>query len=376
MYALLVLLDADGDDTAVSVETDDDIVLDGSSRQLIQLKHSMKDPPPLSIKNDGFWNTISIWAPHVSDAATTQFIFVTTAEVPEDGALLPLTLEPRNVDVSLNALEEEANRVIREREHARLAGEDLPYSARVKGCEAFLKMCPEQRHQFLSQVLIKPHSPRITEIQGEVEQRLLNCVNKGRRPFVAEHLIEWWDNQVARALMRERSRLLTKDELIEHIQESVVEYGRRSLPDHYSYSEPADWHAVLTDNIEQQINLIDGGDDRKRQAAVALWRASNQRAEWIHERLSSVGQLQKFDLALVELWAERHGPMQHDTEGSSPEEQCAAGRDLFDWAQRKSWRDAPSEFGKRYFVQGTYQALADTLTVGWHPNYLARMEGR
>jgi hypothetical protein len=51
----------------------------------------------------------------------------------------------------------------------------------------------------------------------------------------------------------------------------------------------------------------------------------------------------------------------------------AAGRDVFDWAQDANIFIRP-QCQQPYIHRGSFQVLSDKLKIGWHPEFLARLE--
>lgn len=124
--------------------------------------------------------------------------------------------------------------------------------------------------------------------------------------------------------------------------------------------------------MEKQIRFVNGGSSRIRRAALSRWRARNQRDYWLRQDISIAAALADYDEQLIEHWQDRFEPMCDDCNGLQPDEICNKGKGLLDW----SHHDAPSEVpplrsGSQpaFFVQGTYQQMADTLQVGWHANF-------
>ena len=121
MYALIVLLNAT-DNATVSIETADDVYLDGEVKSLHQLKHSENPGQTLTIKNDGFWKTIRIWSVAIKERLTdnSQFAFVTTHSIKQNDVLCDLC----NPDIErtriCEAMLKEAKRVVQERQKARV----------------------------------------------------------------------------------------------------------------------------------------------------------------------------------------------------------------------------------------------------------------
>lgn len=413
LYALILLLDA-GDGDTVSVETQDDVALEGRELVLSQLKHSLGTPPDLRITNVGFWKTVRFWAEWLiadrerrplhspgtaaqipSDSVTpssspsaepprpgTRFCFITVAAVGNDDALAK-AVEGRargagDIASLVEALATEAQRVDDERAEARAAHEPLPHAERAAGCTAFLGLSPDERTRFVERLTILPGHFRITDIQAQVVARLRGRVRVATQERIAERLIEWWDRQVALALMGRRSRGITKEELSGAVHDIIAEHGTRTLPDDFSWRRPADEDlaAERGNNIERQIALVRGGEHRVDRALLARWRARAQRERWTGSDVSLAPILQKFDDQLKEAWAEKFGPMCDDCVGLGDHEVCRHGRDLVDWAHDDAPRQVPPprvEWSQPFYAQGMLQQFADQLEVGWHPEFRQRL---
>ncbi len=216
-YALLALWDAEDDEAAVSVETADDVVLDGNDPRLAQLKHSTGTPPALTISNVGFWKTIRIWVAHLRGDATartadpsvdrTKYLFVTVASLSAGESLASVVHGVSRTDATLrtvvDAMVAEATRVGLERLAPVAAGASRPHADRAAGCEAFLALSDHERRRLVGRIEILPASFRITDVQHEVERRFQRAgsVRAMIRASGAERLVERWDRQVALALM-------------------------------------------------------------------------------------------------------------------------------------------------------------------------------
>jgi hypothetical protein len=124
--------------------------------------------------------------------------------------------------------------------------------------------------------------------------------------------------------------------------------------------------------MEQQIRLVDGGVARLMRAARARWRARNQRERWIADDAAMAAVIYEYDQHLLEEWEDKFGPMCDDCAILGSDEHKKAGLTLLDWAHSHAPLELrPIEEGweSNYLVQGSYQQLAEELTVGWHPKY-------
>jgi hypothetical protein len=381
MYGLIVLLDA-ADGHAVSIETADDIEKTGPSPQLLQLKHSLGTPSSLTEKNDGLWNTFSIWIPQLSISALT-FVFVTCADIPDGHRLRGLATPDGDRTEVLGLLETEAQRVVQAVTNAKTkksaggaTGAAIPYKDRLEGCAAFLALTPGERLAFLQRTVILHRSFNLAAIETVVTGRL-ETLPQAIRPRAARKLLEWWDGRVARSLTGLEPRRIERDELLQRHHAIVIELGDDALTDDYSLKLPDDLSGLLGSNMEKQIHLVEGKTSRVHRAALARWRARSQRDRWLSETVGVAEDLRRFDSHLIEYWQDRHGPICDDCATSDDGEKRRRGLELLEWAHHQSPKEVPPPrprwFGD-FLAQGSYQQLADELRVGWHPNYVALMK--
>lgn len=367
LYALVVLLDADDPASAI-IEGEDDIQLDGPEPKLIQLKHSFGNPLPVNQHNDGFWKAIHNWIAHLHDGHS-YFLFVTTAEVDSASPLAELTSDGNQKQSVVDCLETEALRVRNHRQQEQGSGKDLSYKKRWPGCEAFLDLSAEDRRYLVERIRLMPHSFVATQIVDEVQRRLPTVPLRMRRQL-AERLIEWWDWQAASALIGRRDRSISKEEVLEKINELIQSFGEQALPDDYGHREPPEGEG-LGNNMARQIRLVGGGKSRINRAARDRWRARNQRGRWLDERLSNISELKRFDTSLAEAWKDRHDELREDCDAGRKEPE-PGGLDLLDWSYHAAPNRLPpirSNWREPYLVRGSYQQMAEELEVGWHPEY-------
>ena len=386
-YALVALLESPEAD-AVSVETDDDVVLEGRDVTLSQLKHSLGTPPDLTLANVGFWKALRIWAERevAADASSapvaTRYCFVTVADIAEGDALASAAQgvgrSPSGDQTLVDALTAEAQRVVNERAAPRPSGVAAPHVDRAAGCQAFLALSPQQRLGLVTRMTILPRSFRIIDVEARIAAKLDGIARADVRPRLAERLVEWWDGQVARALTGRRDRRIAKEEVAGRTNDLLIEYREDSLPDHFSILRPTSEELAegRASNIARQVELVRGGGRRVDRAVVARWRARGQRERWLLEDVSRVTILEQFDDRLKEAWADRYGPMCDDCASAGEDERCEHGLRLLDWAHSGARIEVPPPrrdwpFG--YYAHGMLQQFADDLEVGWHPAFRERL---
>lgn len=370
-YALIVLLDAD-DTSKVSLETSDDITLGGSGPPtLLQLKHSMGKPPPLTCANVGFWKAIGNWIASADDA---KCVFVTCANIDPSSVLMglvPTALTSRGEVVK--ELSAEAKKVVDSRANARTAKDPLPHKGKGKHCEAFHALLADAKLQLVQRISILDSSSNLAGVEGLVDARLRPMVEPLARVGVRRRLLEWWDNRVSRSLLNETSREISMVELQRHLAKYIRDADPERLPDGYHGQKPTTTDVLFAETMAAQIHIVDGGNSRLSTAGLARWRALEQRAKWLEDDASLASELQDYDEMLKERWSELHGPLVDDTEGLPEKDMRTSGRTLLDWALRDAAHSIePIRPGwiRPFLVMGTLQDLANRKDVGWHPNYL------
>lgn len=374
LYALLILASMTTDDATIGVEQLDDIELTADGQKLLyQLKHSMKTKPsPVGIMSRGLWRTVVVWAdalPKISLAETSLHL-VTVAGIIAGDPLEGL-LDPEDDRTALAAaMTVEAQRVINERAEAKDQGQPLPHADRRKGCEAWLKRSESERHILLLRVVLMPDAPSIDRIEHELEQYLL-ILPTHQRALVAKRLIEWWDRQIVYSLCGNRERVIARSELQAQISEIVADLDQGKLTaDFETLAKPLEYlpHGMLT----RQISLVKGRNSDIDKAIREEWRARSQRARWANESPANGALMAEYDAVLSEHWSDRHAAMSEHCADLTDDQKVASGLDLLRWTHN----DAPNVvrpiqdgFNAAYYVRGSYQVLAISLRVGWHPHY-------
>ena len=370
LYGLVALLDAE-DDESVSVETADDVELHGTVPTLHQIKSSQGTIRTLTPKCVSLWKTLCIWCTS-QFRDTASFVLVTHAEISRRSCLLPLTVSGSDRSSVCNTLQQIANQVHDTRKQQKLNGERLSFKSIAPGCKAFLALKRRKQEDLLSRIEIRPSSFATADIPSEVGERLKSVLPPGIRNLAVERLIEWWDRRIALGFLKQMPRIVTKLELQRRVHEIVSLLQPDSLPDDFGTELPESLDGELGGIMEKQIELVDGGEARIKFAAVSRWRARNQRERWLTENLAMASELTAFDSSLIESWGYLFKAMKHDARAASAEEKKKRGRDLLDWSHTKAPSEVPPlrrDWTKPYLVQGTFHELADSKSVGWHPDY-------
>ncbi|WP_193383966.1 ABC-three component system protein [Pseudomonas viridiflava] len=378
-FALLTLLSQTADDAGVAVERLDDVELKANGQKLLfQLKHSVQDnPPPVTLASVALWKTIKVWIdalPLVSLADTT-FHLVSVGKVPDSSHLVALCNTQASREPLLDAMVEEAIRVVDERSEAKAAGDKLPHTARAAGCEAFLALDASVRLNLLRRIRIQQGSVTIDQIPNQVS-KWLHLIPKQQRLMAAERLLAWWDQQIVYTLCGKRERVIQRSEMEQCISAIIAQLeDERLVADFDLVTHPENYQA--DGMLYRQIALVDGKGSDISKAVREQWRAKEQRSKWIVDNPQMRSKIAVYDAKLTEHWSDRHDQMAEDCEDLEASQVRAKGLELLRWTHEFAPNQvepiAPSWQG-HYYVRGTYQVLAIDLQVGWHPDFRALLK--
>ncbi len=373
-YALVVLMDCDDDRASISVETRDDIELESNSIiSLKQLKH--KHSRLINLKSDDFWNTVAIWCQYV-DEDHIHFQYVSTGAVKPDDPLLDLVrptnlklLPDRVIKQLAIVFRAEAERVKLQRQKKESENKKPGYEKRWPGCRAFLSLNNRNQEKLISRIWITPDEFQATDIQNEVEKRL-RLVPPRIRGRVANRLIEWWDRRVAMGLLKQKNRKIENSELMEMTSGLIADFEEERLIDDFQ-DIPLPSKIPAPSNMVRQIELINAGKKWINRAKEVRWLAKSQRDKWLKDGPYAIDKLDKFDKNLIKEWEYRYEDYQ-EKYISGLKEANEVGQDILKWSFYNAPKDVPpiqDNWRSPYLVRGTYQDMANSLTVGWHPEY-------
>ena len=131
--------------------------------------------------------------------------------------------------------------------------------------------------------------------------------------------------------------------------------------------------AMLGKPFVEQLRLVALADPRIRHAVTDYYRAFEQRSRWLREDLLLVGDLEQYEARLVEEWERAFERIKQNHEVEEEPKKAVAGRAVFDWAENANIYIRP-QCQQPYIHRGSFQILADKLKIGWHPEFLARLE--
>ncbi|AYF32699.1 hypothetical protein CUU95_02160 [Vreelandella alkaliphila] len=379
-WALLRLWNEESYEAAVYIETLDDVVLEANGQTILeQLKHSLlKNPPAITLASVNLWKTLKAWIDVLPDLdlSNTSLHLVTVADISPTSPLRDLLDDSKNREGLLNALQEEAHRVIHERNDAKANGEKrLPHKNRAPGCESFLNLSDDMQATIISRVQLKPAQKNICQIEEELARRL-TAVPVKDQPNVARLMVEWWSRQIIHAHCGKRSKAIHRFELVQKHAEIVADIKHDQLVDHFSAALPPDTYKSHP-MVENQINLVNASKGWLQRVITNEWRSRESRSRWVNENPTWQEKISYYDRRLQEEWSYVHEDMCEECSEKTNEEKEKKGHELLKWSFYKAPEIiepiAPTVISPSY-VRGTYQVLSISGKVGWHPDYLSLLE--
>jgi hypothetical protein len=386
IFALICLFDSENEDSFVSIETLDDVYHeDGDKKTLHQLKHKTTTDPKISIKNDDLWKTIKVWCDFINNNDSTDgtFTLSTVATLDDENPLNILKSKTGDRTKLEEELLKEANRVIDsiekvEKENIALLKigkkeKNLPYQARFKGCEAFIKL-GTKRIDLLKNTRIYTSVFTIENAQKEVINRIKKNVQPKNHIALAELIIAWWDRESVRSLTRERTESIYLSELLEYVSKKNAELYNDGFTD--DIDEQTLPELDFTDPIHlQQLHIIDASPTQKRRSFTTELKARIQRGIWIKNNLPSSAKLHKYDKNLIEEWSYKFDEIRESTEEGKKEK----GRNLLNWSHSESINQVQNispNYNNPNLIRGSYQILSKEKRVGWHQDYMTLINSK
>ena len=205
-YALALLLENDNSNFQISIEKFDDVAFsqDGSPKQLIQLKHHVRQQGNLTDGSTDLWRTLKVWIDIVSESpdilCETEFFIVTTAIAPNDTAAFCLKKdENRNV---VSAYEKLKNVC------AKSENKD-----HKKYYEAFSKTDETTIMNLIGQIYVIDGASNIIDVEKVFRKQIrYSCIPKFENQ-ICERLEGWWYKKAIEALCADVPVFVTQNQV-------------------------------------------------------------------------------------------------------------------------------------------------------------------
>ena len=368
-YALSYLLDSDDSSAQISIEKFDDIALEskvGTPLELIQTKCHIERRGDLTDCSSDLWRTLKVWMDAVSNDWTlfehTKFVIITTAQIPSNSA----------AEKILESKSEEAYDILK------TVAEAKGNQSHSKYYNTFLEFNESDLKTLLSQVKIISGAPDIKDTLDNIKRRIRISCRAEHLDFVTERVEGWWIQEVIKALMSDDLLIMSQRQLYDKVIDISREYTDDNLPTECWNLDPVEEKELGPKEriFLEQLRLLQSSNKTLNLAIQDYYRASTQRSNWLRQGLVYANDLDSYESKLRDAWEHAFAAMEEDLsdyKSPSDEEKIKAGRALYRQVSDKDLRirdkcDAP------FVMHGTYHIMANDLKVGWHIDFIRKLE--
>lgn len=366
-YALLLLIQNDDPTYQISLEKFDDVAFDkdGEPKILIQLKHQV-NPGSLSDHSVDLWRTLKEWIDAIkkrpSLLTNTDFVIITTARVPEES--IASLLVDRKYEEAYTLLSQVAN-----------GGGNRTNKPFYDSFLAFPKKCMVK---LLEKIKIISSASNITDTSDRIKNKLKYSCKREYIDFVFERIEGWWFKECIAALCSNSPCIATCQQVEDKILYIARQYGDDNLPFEFWNIEPITEMTIDQNQriFIEQLRLLCYKSKMLNVAINDYYRASMQRSSWIRKGLIYIDELDDYENRLVYEWENAFASMQEDLDfyqDITEDRKIEAGRQLYSDLSNRDLR-IRSKCETGYVLRGTYHILANGLKVGWHVDFIKRIQ--
>lgn len=356
-------------DWQISIEAGDDIEISSIEgyRSLLQLKHRAPGTA-LTDSSTDLWKTIRIWCEALSAGAielgSTQFHLITTSRPIESSisSYLGLDETERNISAAITTLD--------------LIATTSDSKTNKKSYTAWLALPQDLQEALLNRISIVTASPRIDEVEGQLELACRLAVRRTSVKTFVSHLEGWWFQRCIH-LLSEPLSYISGDELDSKMCDLRESFLPENLPVDSDVPHLEPELEAFTDYVfVKQAQLVEIGTSRIASAVRDYLRAYTQRSRWTRDSLIGPRELDDYERRLVEEWRYVFDRLTDElpTEAADAAK-IAVARDIYRWVEEATAPPIRSQCTERFLVRGSLHMLADRLDsgVGWHPDFTARL---
>lgn len=350
------------------IEKLDDVLFEegGNPAEILQTKHHIRSTGVLTDTSRDLWRTLGSWSDlqtggHV-DLSTVVLSLLTTGIAPDGSAAAKLRPgQGRDPTTALGQLE-----VV-----ARTGAE----GSNQGDYRRFLSLEADRRAQLIGVVQVLDGAQPIGGLENSVKAQLRRAAMPSQLDPLKDRLLWWWYTRVIRQLLGVDSGPIYGEEVDAKIDDLRLEFSADNLPidvldDDPGVDDLSDDERVFV----RQLQLIAANNKLIELAIADYKRAYVQRQRWTDDSLVLPGELDRYERRLVDEWRHHEAAIQQRAEGTASETDLQqAGMDLYLTLQDKGYWIRPL-VQQPFVVRGSYHRLADQLKVGWHSDFVARLQ--
>jgi len=356
----------------ISIERFDDVSFDEGDSPLerIQAKHHVNRAGSLSDRSSDLWKTLRVWmhgiAENTLDPTTTTLTLLTTSKAEPGTAASYLRQEDRDVAKALQILGQIAKDDKSKQDHPN-------HSAYV----AFDTLKPSDRARLFESISIIDAAPQIAEVRIKIEDVVHYAVEPKHEAGFVDRLEGWWFRKVIAHLSGASADPIFGQEIEAQIGYIREQYQAESLTIDFFNQEPPEGVDASNDRriFVEQLRLIAVSNPRIADAIRDYYRAYQQRSLWLREDQLVLDELDSYETRLVDEWRRYKDQLTENLKDpNNDSEKVQLGRALFNWMHTEADIPIRPRCREPYVQRGSFHMLADESRLGWHPDFVERLQ--
>ena len=370
-YALLALVEQARQDPtrALGLELLDDVHFEasGTPTELLQTKHHVNEGADLTDRSPDLWRTIAAWldALELLTGPLPTLTLVTTQTASQGAASLLRSGQGRDSDAALVILET-------------VAAEDPGNLATAVARARFLGLDPSYRAEVVDAITVRDATADAATIDAALLQTLFPAPPPGREAVFVALLKGHWHAIALKLLLGDLDRFSGED-LQTLVDDILGQLRDDNLPIDPAIAllpfVAADAAAFAGRPFVVQLQLIAMEDEVLWRHIRDYHRAFTQRSQWLRHHLIGLAELERYERRLTEEWELAFHTMSAELHEDAPEPECQrSGRELLQQMASRALVRLRERFDEPFVTRGTLHELADRRSIGWHPDFVARLE--
>lgn len=357
-----------GEKYEVFIEKEDDVSFDDNDgvSSIQQVKHHKRDST-ISSSSCDLWKTIRVWVSIINKRVhfrDVSFYLITTSSI--SYGTVPYYLRHDDCRDPDKALSE----MIR-------TAEGSSSRENAQAYKDFMELDLNTKKDFIKRITIVSDNSDLLAIEKDIKSELYFACPRDNIDSFFQRLEGWWYSLVISKLMAESDSPIVSSDLDWKIESLSDQFKQDNLPVDYEFLTDNIDASLFGDNIfVKQLELI--GVTRPARVFKAIrnyYFAFNQMTRWITEQMILNSELEKYENTLFDEWDTRFQIMLDEiSEHDADEKMCQAAKKLYEWVETGDLAKIRYRVDEQNIARGTYQMLADKLSVGWHPQFLDRIK--
>ena len=348
------------------LETLDDVVFetDGAAPDLLQMKHHREHAANLTDASTDLWKSFRVWMQGRA-----------TGDIPSDSLLYLVTTSSVGVGSSASYLMAEERNETEALKRLRAAAITSTNQTNEPAYALFRNLSPNEQSAFIGSVVIIPNAPHITDVGEALRAEARLAVKRKHLDSFLTRLEGWWYRRAVEQLSDPYTRPILSNEIESTVDDIRDQFRPDALPvDDDILQAEIDDRAYDGMPFVEQIKLAGISDKRILTAIRDYYRAFAQRSRWVREDLLLVGELDRYERLLKEEWEIQFDRICDELgEEAAEDAKQRAARRIYDWVE-KSCYPIRIQVQEPSMTRGSFHMLSDSFRVGWHPEFMERLQ--